>query len=223
MAQSVKIDGEKFYDDAKEHWQSIPATVDGMLGGLSQISSTDIGGSRKFLSQFIKGPKAKTGTHRALDCGAGIGRITKRLLLPLFETVDMVELTQSFLDEARKYVGEDAKRIDRMICSGLQQFTPEPGYYDVIWCQWVLGQLTDDDLLAFFFRCKQGLTENGLLILKENISTSEVEFDETDSSYTRPRQLIVDILRKANYHIIKEETQRQFPQDLYEVRMFAAQ
>jgi len=135
----------------------------------------------------------------------------------------MVELTQSFLDEARTFIGEESARVDRMICSGLQQFTPEPGRYDVIWCQWVLGQLTDDDLLAFLERCRQGLTKNGLLVLKENVSSGDVEFDDTDSSYTRPRQLIVDIVQRANFRVVKEETQKQFPSDLYQVRMFAAQ
>jgi len=214
---------EKFYDDAKKYWQATPATVDGMLGGFSQISSTDIGGSKKFLSHFIKGPNVKTKSHRALDCGAGIGRITKRLLLPLFDTVDMVELNQGFLDEARAFIGEESSRVDRLICCGLQQFTPEQVRYDVIWCQWVLGQLTDADLVEFFMRCRQGLAEDGMMFVKENISNATVEFDEKDSSYTRPRQTLVDLMRKAGLKVVKEEKQKQFPSDIYEVRMFALQ
>jgi protein N-terminal methyltransferase len=34
-----------------------------------------------------------TETRRALDCGAGIGRITKRLLLPIFKEVDSLKLS----------------------------------------------------------------------------------------------------------------------------------
>ena len=45
---------DKFYDNAKRYWEDIPPTVDGMLGGLSHISSTDIGGSAKFLKRFIR-------------------------------------------------------------------------------------------------------------------------------------------------------------------------
>ncbi len=45
---------DKFYDDAKQYWGDIPATVDGMLGGFSHISSTDIGGSNKFIRSFIR-------------------------------------------------------------------------------------------------------------------------------------------------------------------------
>ena len=39
-----------------------------------------------------------------LDCGAGIGRVTKNLLLPLFNTVDMVEQNADFLEEAKNYL-----------------------------------------------------------------------------------------------------------------------
>lgn len=84
--------------------------------------------------------EGKTGTSCALDCGAGIGRITKRLLLPLFNTVDLVDVTQEFLDRAKTYLGSDGKRVGNFFCSGLQDFVPESGRYDLIWIQWVIGE-----------------------------------------------------------------------------------
>ena len=48
------MDKDKFYDDAKKYWETIPATVDGMLGGYSTISSVDIAGSAKFLKYFLQ-------------------------------------------------------------------------------------------------------------------------------------------------------------------------
>lgn len=88
---------------------------------------------------FQDGPN-RTGTTRALDCGAGIGRITKRLLLPLFKTVDMVDVTQDFLTKAKSYLGEEGRRVRNYFCCGLQDFSPEPNSYDVIWIQWVIGE-----------------------------------------------------------------------------------
>ncbi len=38
--------------------------------------------------------------------------------------------------------------------TGLQNFTPEPNAYDIIWIQWVTGHLTDEDFIAFMTRCK---------------------------------------------------------------------
>lgn len=82
----------------------------------------------------------RIGTTRALDCGAGIGRITKRLLLPLFKTVDMVDVTEDFLTKAKSYLGEEGRRVRNYFCCGLQDFSPEPNTYDVIWIQWVIGE-----------------------------------------------------------------------------------
>lgn len=89
---------------------------------------------------LVQEAEGKTGKGCALDCGAGIGRITKRLLLPLFDTVDMVDVTREFLDEAKRYLGADGKRVGNYFCQGLQDFVPETGRYDVIWIQWVIGK-----------------------------------------------------------------------------------
>lgn len=89
---------------------------------------------------LFKEGEGKTGAGCALDCGAGIGRISKRLLLPLFNTVDLVDVTQEFLDKAKTYLGEESKRVGKYICNGLQDFVPESGRYDVIWIQWVIGE-----------------------------------------------------------------------------------
>lgn len=162
--------------------------------------------------------------NRALDCGAGIGRVSKRLLLPLFATVDMVELNQDFLNEAPNYLGKDAEKVERFICCGLQDFTPDPQRYDLIWCQWVLGHLIDADLVAFFKRCKTGLTPNGLICIKENIApTDEAEFDEVDSSWCRSWKDIVKLIKESGLKIVKEQKQKNFPNNIYDVRIFALQ
>jgi len=44
--------------------------------------------------------------NSALDCGAGIGRITKSVLKPIFENVDLVEPSAVQLNEARIYCSE---------------------------------------------------------------------------------------------------------------------
>ena len=89
---------------------------------------------------------------RALDCGAGIGRITKHLLTKHFNHVDLVEQNKLFLEKAKNYL-KSSNKVENLYCCGLQNFLPEAGKYDVIWCQWVLGHLTDDHLTDFFKRC----------------------------------------------------------------------
>ena len=85
----------------------------------------------------------------------------------------------------------------------------------------MLGHLTDVDLAAFFKRCQTGLAEDGIIVVKENTSsTGTREFDNTDSSYTRPKQLLVDIIGVAGLTIVKEEKQTGFPKDIYDVWMY---
>ncbi|KAJ3092226.1 N-terminal Xaa-Pro-Lys N-methyltransferase 1, partial [Quaeritorhiza haematococci] len=175
----------KYYTNAEDYWKKVPATVQGMLGGFDYLSDIDCSSSIEFISGAIK-PKTSTeaplGTDLALDCGAGIGRVSKYFLLKVFKQVDLVEQNQEFLDVAKEsYLGELAQRVERFIGQGLQNFSPDAGRYDLIWMQWCCGHLTDDDFVAFLQRCKAGLKPNGLIGVKENITTIGVDFDSEDS------------------------------------------
>ena len=175
---------------------------------------------------FVSFPSQITGgtvqPHHALDCGAGIGRITKRLLLPIFDHVDMVEQDQHFCDNARGFIGSDAARVKDIYCCGLQEFTPGEKKYDLIWCQWVLGHLEDDDLVAFFQRCQRGLREGGVLCVKENtLEANKKDFDDTDSSYTRPKGDLERCMLRAGLTVVDTQRQKGFPKDIYPVYMYA--
>uniref|UniRef100_A0A8C9V3Q2 protein N-terminal methyltransferase n=2 Tax=Scleropages formosus TaxID=113540 RepID=A0A8C9V3Q2_SCLFO len=220
MVDAVE-DETAFYSKAERYWQEVPPTVDGMLGGYGSISSIDINGSKKFLQRFLGDGKGKTGTSCALDCGAGIGRITKRLLLPLFRTVDLVDVTQEFLDKAKTYLGEEGKRVENYFCCGLQDFEPEPGRYDVIWIQWVIGHLTDDHLMRFLQRCQKGLRPDGLIVVKDNVAYEGVVLDEVDSSVCRELALVRDLVCKAGLRVLHEERQENFPDEIYQVYTLA--
>jgi protein N-terminal methyltransferase len=79
-----------------------------------------------------------------VDCGAGIGRVSKVFLLPTFQSVDLVEQDPAFLKTAEtEYLKEFGDRVQKYICQGLQDFVPEAGRYEAIWAQWCLGHLTD--------------------------------------------------------------------------------
>ena len=100
-----------YYKAAADYWQNVTPTIDGMLGGFAKISHTDIDGSNKFLKFLLRGGVGGSGpgTERALDCGAGIGRITKHLLTKHFNTVDLVEQDKHFLEKAREYLAGNSK------------------------------------------------------------------------------------------------------------------
>jgi len=218
------------YENAKSYWEGVECNINGMLGGFAHLSSADVADSRRFLRMImghLKIPK-----DSAVDCGAGIGRVSKYVLLPNFDQVDMVDVTQSFLDTSVSYVGPTLNaKVRKRICSGLQDFTPEPDLYSVIWIQWVAGQLNDEDLVSFLRRCRASLKltdpssekpQGGVIVVKENMASSnDGDFDEQDNSWTRSYNMWIDIFKRADLRVIKEKKQTNFPRDMYEVRMFA--
>ena len=142
----------------------------------------------------------------------------------MFDQVDMVELNQNFIDDSKTFIGENFNRVDKQFCSGLQEFIPEVGRYDLIWSQWVLGHLTVEHLVTFFQRCQAGLAPNGIMVVKENVSGStDTEFDDLDSSFTRSKESYVKAILDSGFTILKEEKQKGFPKGLYSVFMFALQ
>ncbi|KAL5103714.1 hypothetical protein TcWFU_005628 [Taenia crassiceps] len=204
-----------FYIKSAKYWSGVDATVNGMLGGLSRVHRPDIAGSKSVLARF--GPSRR---ERALDCGAGIGRVTKHLLLPHFLTVDMVEMTEKFLDASVAYIGQpDADRVGKRFCCTLQDFTPPQGQYDVIWVQWVIGHLTLPATVEFLHRCAAGLrpcdsatanttdttpVRRSVIVLKDNVYSDRgkcrrqfEDGDDSKASKTHPplRHTILVVMR----------------------------
>lgn len=142
--------------------------MDGVLGGFGHVSPVDMSGSKSFLSKL---PGVRF--DRTIDCGAGIGRISKGLLCPLFKVVDLVEQNPVYVAKAREYcaAGAHGDRMGHYWVRGLQDFEFDAAAYDVIWIQWVIGHLPDADFVPFMARCVKGLREKtGLIVLKENKS-----------------------------------------------------
>lgn len=229
------------YAKSRDYWDGIEPTVDGMLGGFSKISNVDAQESIRLLSEFYaadqSGKKAENGSGdaspngiqrngetRALDCGSGIGRVTKHVLLKFFQKVDLLEQNKAFLDKSKEYIGEEVfnKRIDNLFCAGLQDFHPKDGVkYDLIWCQWVTGYLTDDHFMLFLQKCKSILLPGGLIIIKDNhTSSDEIDTDMNDSSVTRSYKLLIDLFKKSGLTVACERRQVKFPRGLYPVKMF---
>lgn len=74
--------------------------------------------------------------------------------------------------------------------------------------------------LSFIFR--NALTENGIIVIKENVASSgRIEKDDTDSSVTRPLKQFLQIFKKAKLKRIKQCKQTNFPEGIYPVYMFA--
>ncbi|KAF4969214.1 hypothetical protein FSARC_3517 [Fusarium sarcochroum] len=197
------------FDEGKKYWESIDADVNGMLGGIPSVTRVDLQGSKTFLARL--GIGIKTGRKlvpRALEGGAGIGRVTNGLLLNVAEKVDIIEPIAKFTASL-----EGNPSVEQIFNVGLQSWQPQEGIkYDLIWTQWCVGHLTDDQLIEYFERCKSALEPEGIMVVKENLSTfGEDQFDELDSSVTREDSKFLALFEQAGLDVVRSDLQRGFP------------
>jgi len=138
-----------WYQLGADYWAGIPQDLDGVLGGQTHIDGVDVAESRAFLVERVQGARG-VGARRALDLGAGIGRVTRALLAPHFATVDLVEQDEAMLDKARADLAADAAmppgRVGVTLVAGLQDLRFEElsvggvaPRYDCVWLQWASG------------------------------------------------------------------------------------
>ncbi|GAA5932637.1 N-terminal protein methyltransferase [Sporobolomyces koalae] len=106
------------FETGVNYWANTEASVNGVLGGYGEgtpVPRLDATSSRLLILSLMPQlstiipphstatiPPRPKRTFRALDCGAGIGRVTSTVLLPLFDTVDLVEPVPSFVKQAKK-------------------------------------------------------------------------------------------------------------------------
>lgn len=220
-----------YYDDD----ELCPPTVGGMLGGFASVSDVDLAGSRAFLRD-LAASRPSLRFDRCCDCGAGVGRVTRGLLLPLgFSSVTLVDGSARLLDVARAAIEDDQTSSSsvsvRYARSGLQDHAFDDdggdgcgrGLFDVVWIQWVVGYLTDGDLVRFLRRCGRSLRTGGVVCLKDNTSGTDEAFqlDRSDSFLTRSLPWIESLATQAGLTRVRCETQKDFPEEIYPVPMLA--
>ena len=76
------------------------------------------------------------------------------------------------------------ERNGKILHSWFAGLQPPKGAYDVMWFQWVLGHLPDDDLIAMFDRCREGLAPRLYHCERECLESGFV-LDKEDMSVTR--------------------------------------
>ncbi|KAA8514782.1 hypothetical protein F0562_017961 [Nyssa sinensis] len=237
----------EWYRQGVGYWEDVEATVDGVLGGYGHVNEPDIKGSEAFLNTLLAERFADGGRNRNLValgticlshslqavhstkeyCGSGIGRVTKNLLIRYFNEVDLLEPVSHFLEAARQNLApenlivSDMHKAANFYCVPLQEFTPDAGRYDVIWVQWCIGHLADDDFMSFFKRAKGGLKPGGFFVLKENIARSGFVLDKEDRSITRSDLYFRELFNRCGLHVYRIKDQKGFPEELFSVKMYA--
>ena len=239
-----------WYERAANHYQN-EATLDTVLGGFAPLTDLDLAGSLQFV-QTLQSEElqllANQNLSQAVACefGAGIGRVSKGLLLPMgFGQVDLVESASHLLAAAPDYIGDEGGADKcRYYCTSLQDWvSSQPGKYTLLWIQWVFCYLTDVDAIKFLEKCRLALVKSGgLIVLKENtvgdynnnkedddgsltvIPNRRDDFvlDLEDASVTRSVRYLIHLAKQAGLQVVyMQEAQSDFPQDIFPVPMIA--
>ncbi|VAI22697.1 unnamed protein product [Triticum turgidum subsp. durum] len=79
---------EEWYSKGIAYWQGVEASTEGVLGGYGCVNDADVKGSAAFLRPLLTERFGAAKRHLvALDCGSGIGRVTKNFLIKHFNEV----------------------------------------------------------------------------------------------------------------------------------------
>eukprot|EP00871_Galdieria_phlegrea_P003778 jgi/Galph1/4400/GphlegSOOS_G3086.1 len=214
-ARSKNSKQNSWYSVAQGYWQKQNPSLDSMLGGYSNLSTLDIDTSAQFLEKLILPSK-----ELALDVGSGIGRVASKLLMTRFKQVDLLEPNEEFVAYAKKTL--DASRLGWTFCCAMQDFVPQVGRrYDLIWIQWCIIYLTDDDLVSFLERCCGALKHEGAICIKDNCSKEHFVVDTNDASITRTDEHYRILFNRAGLEVIRQQLQMRFPKELFSVYMYA--
>lgn len=225
-----------WYAQGADYWEgeSIPADESGVLGGQQHIAPWDVEESLAFIQalQDVHGIK----THACLDCGAGIGRVTRDVLSRRFDIVDLLEQSPKMITQAKIELAaaHEAGRVGHFLCAGVQDVVRAiertrgmaallPRVYSCVWLQWVVGCVTDVDLVDFFRACQYLLEPGGVVIIKDNFCAPRhaFEYDADDASIVRSRAYFDEILRHGRLSIIHSQRQLKWDKELVPVDMIA--
>ena len=162
----------------------------------------------------------------ALDLAAGIGRVTEFVLSNFFKEIDLVEKDKKFIDKCKvKFSSND--KIKKIYMESLENFKFEKKY-DLIWIQWCLENLEDEDLEPFLKKCYDNLNEDGIIIVKENLYNLEGEgeeeeeeednyqfkYSELDYSKQRPDAFYINLFVKNKFKIKLHFLNPNWPEDM---------
>lgn len=103
------MDETAWYEMVVAHWTSSAIEAhdnEGVLGGWGEVDVEDAKGSLAFVQQCLGLPRLDEpmAGYRALDCGAGVGRVTGNVLLNVAERVHLVEVSERLLTQAQEKV-----------------------------------------------------------------------------------------------------------------------
>lgn len=203
------------HSTSQSFWKSKDPSINSMCG-LEDLHDEDTQHTKQLLNKYLVG----VGDERALDIGAGIGRITFSSLYPRFRRIDMLDSNSAFLESAKMFEKSTGNsKIENFYASTIEEFRFKHKY-DLVFVQWVLEYVSHEDLLKFFTRVKLNLQKNGVVIIKENVNilSDEDIIVSEEGSTIRPPDSYENIFKTLGYSVEHDEIIPFHRTDIYEVK-----
>lgn len=234
-----------WYQMGADYWRESTPDLEGVLGGQTHVDEMDLSESLVFLRESVIA-RLGVGTERCLDCGAGIGRVTKGLLSLVFDRCDLVEQDEDLLSKAVLELSaapETLSRLGSAVVAGLQDLSftellamptsssnkksvspvsSIQSNYDVVWLQWVVGCILDVDYIRLLKDASAHLSPKGCIIVKDNCCRDDVAFvyDCVDASIARSPAYHDAIFEMAGLQVVAAALQTSWDKELMPVRMW---
>ncbi|KAK9823131.1 hypothetical protein WJX72_000488 [[Myrmecia] bisecta] len=213
-----------WYGVAKAHWDRQPATQEGVMPQPGNFSAEDAADSLEFVNAVMSELRpTRSENFTALDVGAGYGRVTKDVLANFCTDVDLLDASAPLLAAARELLAEirDQSRVRlNFIEAGMQNVTLARDRYDLIWMQWSIGYLTDDDALAFLEQCQRALKPEGIIIAVETATWVNWQV-QVDASISRSERYLLKLFHRGGFKVYKSQVQQVL--EKYRFQKFALQ
>ena len=185
---------ENWYKKREDHWASQEPTIKSVLGGFENSHLPDVKCSCELLNGLILSKQLTPGN--ALDCGAGIGRVTEYVLSNFFKEIDLVEKDKKFIEKCKvKFSGNN--KIKNIYSSPLESFKFEKKY-DLIWIQWCLENLEEKE------------NDKG----EKEEEVNEFTYSDLDFSKQRPDAFYINFFLKNKFKIKLHFLNPNWPEDM---------
>ena len=188
-----------FEDGVIESWKDADTTEYEVTGFDQEYQAGELQISSQLLDELEKHHGVKL--NRAADCGAGIGRVTNHLLAKRFNKVDLYERSAKLLHFAQsQFKGNPAIGDFYVVDLKAIKFMHK---YDVIWVQMVAGYFDDEEIVAFYKKCKNALTPSGVVVFKDYVSpTYALHFKLNLAEVFRSREYNRLLFQEAGLQVI---------------------
>jgi len=154
-----------------------------------------------------------------MELAAGVGRITKNILVKWFSKIDTLEPSKVLADKIVA-LKKNYKQIKKIYVTTGEDFKFERKY-NVIFATWLFGNINDYHALKLLIKCRENLDDNGIFVLKENISEDHTLV--TTSGMTqkiRTLQCYKVLFSLAGFKEILNRNTKGWPSHCYMLREF---